>query len=623
MTTPSPHWSDSQKAALVQQIILGGLSLQQACSQYGLTTDQLKEWVCLFRRSVRQALDHQLRSTLSVQGLEIDELSRAEFSGSLADMSVADLVQTIQMGRKDAHITVAHDGVESEIWCQAGEIVDAESGSLQGEDALYRILAVTHGSVVADFSSTNRRRRIDMSTPRLLLEAATRNGQRERLLRRIGDPRRVFRVLADVAARQAADLGPDELDVLSRFDGARSVDDILLASELPDVQALEIAVHFYEAGVLAPAQLAAAPPSTGQPTSMAMAMSYRPFVGTINPEASRPPGWVLAAGAVLCTSLGAATAVAYADAFPTHGAWAALGSLRELLGPSPNATSPACPTGMVLLEAGSFMMGSDARHPAVDLARPAHPVSLSGFCIGSHEVSVQEYMTCVQEGACEPAYLTASVGPDEGDGLGATASTALHAEQCNYGKPGRERHPINCVSHQQATSYCAARGGRLPSEAEWEFSARGSANRPFPWGEAEPTRERLNACGKECERWHTSVGLSREIHGLMYDEDDGYSGSAPVGSFSAGSTREGIADLIGNVFEWTAGGFYAYGEQPRTDPVGPSDADSYVIRGGSFNSGMAELSDPAVRFALHAEAYSHGVGFRCAADPRASLASAP
>lgn len=611
MTMPSPQWSDSQKSALVQQIIVGGMSLQQACTQYGLTTDQLKEWVCIFRRSVRQALDNQLRSTLSVQGLDIEELSRAEFSGSLADMGVADLVQTIQMGRKDAHITVSHEGVESHIWCQAGEIVDAQSGMLQGEDALYRILAVAQGSVVADFSCTARPRRINMSTPRLLLEAASRNGHRERLLRRIGDPRQVFSVLADVAARQAADLGPEELDVLSLFDGSRSLDEVLAASDLSDVQALEIAVRFHEAGALALTQVSveASPSSVGQ--TALMAMTYRPFVGTIEPEPSRPPFWLLAGGAVIFSSLGAATAVAYVGAFPLQRLVAAFASLRGATAPIDEPPSPSCPTNMVPIKAGNFIMGSDSGHPALDLARPAHPVSVDGFCMGAHEVNVEEYVSCVERGDCEPVHPTAHVASDP---LGKSTSAALHADQCNFGKPGRERHPMNCISYHQAARYCAARGTRLPHEAEWEFAARGPASLRFPWGDAEPTRDHMNACGTECERWHTEVGLSREMQGLMFDDDDGYSGTAPVGSFPLGATRDGVMDLMGNVFEWTAGGFYAYDKQARANPTGPSNADSYVIRGGNFNSGITEFSNPALRFAMHAESYSHGVGFRCAAD---------
>ena len=624
MTTSSSSWSDAQKSALVQQLLLGELSLQQACAQYGLSTDQLKDWVRIFRRSVRQALDSQLKSTLSIQGLEIDELSRGEFSGNLADISVADLVQTIHLGRKDAQITVSHEGGESHVWCQGGEIADAESGKLVGEDALFRILSIEHGSVVAHFCLCPRPRRIVESTPRLLLEALDRNDQRNRLVSRIGDSRRVFIVLAERAAQRAAELGPDALGMLSLFDGVRSIDDVIVASQLPGRRALELLMQSFEAGLLTPCPVPESPRPTAAPfTGTSSAMSYRPFVRTQGPDgsdANRPPIWLLAAGAVVCSTLGAVTAIAYADRLAAGSARvdipvAVIANAQEVTdGP---ATPPTCPVGMVLIHAGTFSMGSDSNHPALEMARPAHTVSVDSFCIGAHEVTVLEYADCSNQGACEAARSTGGV-PEASNDAQASGSEALAAEQCNPGKPGRERHPVNCVSHRQASSYCAFRRARLPTEAEWEFAARGTANRLFPWGNAPLTAERANACGKECESWHHLVGLDTKLQGLMYDADDGHAHSAPVGSFPTGSTREGVMDLIGNVFEWTAGGLYSYDREARTNPAGPTDTDAFVIRGGNFNSGISEFGDPALRFAMDAQAYSHGVGFRCADDPEPS-----
>ena len=251
-------------------------------------------------------------------------------------------------------------------------------------------------------------------------------------------------------------------------------------------------------------------------------------------------------------------------------------------------------------------------------ARPAHLVNVDSFCIGAREVTVQEYSQCVTSGACEAAHQDSDLG--ESEQTISSASRLQHDEQCNAGKPGREHDPINCVSHRQAASYCAFRQGRLASEAEWEFAARGADNRVYPWGNNPPTADHLNACGKECARWHKEVGLSAELHGLMYDEDDGYAGTAPVGSYPLGATSEGVMDLIGNVFEWTSDGLYAYDHQPRDNPRGPADSGSFVIRGGNFNSGTPEFSNPSLRFPMAGESYSHGVGLRCAADPVRSAA---
>jgi formylglycine-generating enzyme len=613
MVIPSSAWSDSQKAALVQQIVSGGLSLERACAEYGLSVDEIKDWVCVFRRSVRQALDRQLRSTLSLQGLEVEELNRPEFSGELADMNVADLVQTIQLGRKDAKLTVSHGGGHSYVWCEAGEIVDAECGALTGEPALYRILGLDQGSLVADFGSSGRPRRISTGTPQLLLEAATQRDRRARALQRIGEPSAVFSVVSSIAARHAGDLGPEELAVLSLFDGSRSLEQVLSVTELPEHEVLEIAAGFLEQGILRlnVQQLAdSAPLSAG---TGAMAMSYGPLVGTVKPAVGRPPFWVLASGAILCSSLGAVTAIAYSDSLERREGAPSSAALPASSLAAPSGT--LCPAGMVLIRGGRFLMGSDSSHPALQYARPAHSVSVDSFCMGPHEVTVREYDACVASGACEPAHDTSDLRSSETEPAVSSTSRSQHDEQCNVAKPGREHDPINCVSQGQARSYCAFRAGRLATEAEWEFAARGESNRLFPWGNTQPTADHVNTCGKECARWHQDVGLASELHGMMYDEDDGYASTSPVGSYPLGATSDGVLDLIGNVFEWTSGGMYAYERAARVNPKGPPNGGSYVIRGGNFNSGTAEFSDPALRFAMPGDSYSHGVGIRCASDP--------
>jgi formylglycine-generating enzyme required for sulfatase activity len=633
MATSTPNFTDHQKSALVQLIITGGLSLQQACSQYGLSTEQLREWVCLFRRAVRQALDHQLRDTLSLQGLDL-ELWRAEFSGDLVDMDVPDLLQTIHMGRKDARITVTHGGEASEIWCRAGRVVDAQSGTLTGEAAFYRILAVEQGSVIADFSPNERARRIHLSTPRLLLKAASSTGMRARLLHRIGNPAQVFCVATGVTARRAGLLEADDLDVLSLFDGVRSLEEVLLLSGLPDARALELIARFREQGLIVP--LEARPPEAGidSPAPSAnITMSYRPFVASMAPEPVHLPPWLLACGAVLCSSLGAVTAIIYANTWASApsenpGAPGKAGpAIASAAGIAPAATpapaspavatprqAPRCPAPMLWVEGGSFTMGSDSQHAALSLARPSHRVSVRGFCMDPHEVTSGEYRACSDAGNCTAAHRTAYFA-EAGE---AAAAGSQSGSLCNGGKPGREQHPINCVSHIQAAEYCRRRGGRLPTEAEWEFAARGADSRAFPWGDEEPTPSRVNACGQECERWHVSLG-ERGQSGLSASAaDDGYPGTAPVGAFPHGNNPQGIEDLIGNVFEWTAEGLYSYGGGPSSDPRGPTDADSFVIRGGNFNSTLREFLDPALRFAMHRESHSPGVGFRCAAGPFSS-----
>lgn len=655
---PSPNLSLAEKSVLIQQIIDGCASAQEACARHGISTAQLKDWVREFRRGVQQALDENLVSALSRRGLEVGELTRAEFSGSLEHLGVGDLLQTIEMGRKDLHITVTHGGEASEIWCRDGEVVDARSGSLDGEAAFYRILTLRQGAIVADFSAHERPRRIDLSTPRLLLKAASSNGLRARLMQRIGDPRQVFVVDAAASGRGVERAG-DERDVLRLFDGARSVEEVVFASGLADARALDIIARFREEQLILPAsaesQRARAPESL--PASGNLTMTYRALSRSEGPE-PRVPRWMLASGAALCSALGALTVVALSsraatpadsDAVASSGpasdgasAAAAQPARASSTGapggfdpsPPPSSVGPEatagsrlppaatladltserhCPSGMVWLEGGRFTMGTDSNAAALSLARPAHRVTLRGFCIDAREVTVAEYAACVQAGDCTAAHHEAHFAAEAyeaGDGT----SVALHGAMCNAGKPNRQRHPINCVSHAQAVSYCAARAARLPSEAEWEYAARGADDRAFPWGDARPSRERVNVCGQECERWHAKMGLDKRWRGVMYAADDGYAGTAPVGSFPRGASPDGVEDLIGNVFEWTAAGLYEYGVNDVRDPRGPGNSESFVIRGGNFNSSLREFTDPSLRFAMHGESYSHGVGFRCAAD---------
>jgi formylglycine-generating enzyme required for sulfatase activity len=236
---------------------------------------------------------------------------------------------------------------------------------------------------------------------------------------------------------------------------------------------------------------------------------------------------------------------------------------------------------------------------------------MTPFCMARAEVTVAEYDRCRERGACD------AVGRD-GDLPEARLSPELrqraqqvYGSQCNAGQVGREGHPINCVTYRQASTYCAAAGGRLPTEAEWELAARGTDNRRYPWGDAAPGATRLNACGAECKGWYESAQLDSVFDGVMYDGDDGFAGTAPVASYPAGASRDGIYDLLGNVAEWTATSV----DFGQAQPEAPS-AGTYVVRGGSFSSSIEAGNLPALRVYLSAEAHGRGVGFRCAYEPK-------
>lgn len=279
-----------------------------------------------------------------------------------------------------------------------------------------------------------------------------------------------------------------------------------------------------------------------------------------------------------------------------------------------HANTPSCPDGMVFIPPGQFTMG--AENDASTHAKPAHDVTFSqGFCMDRVEVTVSAYQACVTAKKCTQASALAHWGRGNTKSEVWAASRRLHSQQCNAGQAKRGEHPINCISWSQANSYCEAQGYRLPSETQWEYAARGSAGRSYPWGNQAPGVDTLNGCGKECDAWHTSVGLHNEVPSVLHAGDDSYVGTAPVGSFPGGATPEGVLDLAGNVAEWTANSFYEYNEVAKSPAFErPVNGAYHVVRGGAFNSTTSTHVHAAARVATPNTTFSHAIGFRCVSD---------
>ncbi len=288
---------------------------------------------------------------------------------------------------------------------------------------------------------------------------------------------------------------------------------------------------------------------------------------------------------------------------------------------TPEVTPPAlpptpCPEGMALIEGGRFFAGTDADKPVLAMARPAHKVEVGRFCIDMYEVTTEDYVKCSDAGECKRAFSDSFWPQGSMKRSDWEKARVAYSALCNFGAEDRGRHPINCVMWAQADEYCRVKGKRLPAELEFEFAARGSDGRVFPWGDDRPSALTLNGCGKECVEWRKAAGLPPGEP--LYPEDDGHAGTAPVGSAPGGRTQAGLFDLVGNVFEWTADPFSRY-PRPDGDSEGeaPTPMDNKrVIRGGAFNSFEPEHTDPALRLPYDADAHTHGIGFRCAADPR-------
>ncbi len=263
----------------------------------------------------------------------------------------------------------------------------------------------------------------------------------------------------------------------------------------------------------------------------------------------------------------------------------------------------SCPAGMAFIPGGTMYMGSRELGPS---AQPTHEVTLTHFCLDKTEVTTSAYLACAATGQCErpPKGVNwPDIKPED---------SKIYSPLCNGPHKERGDHPINCVAWSMADIFCKRRHARLPTEAEWEFSARGSGQRNYPWGDDPPGPHLLNACGTECAGWFADHGDKH--HATMYDADDGYPATAPVGSFPAGTSEFGVFDLAGNVWEWTADWDGAYSAEATVDPTGPAKGTARVVRGGDFTGSKAEWASPAYRWRTNPDTYNHAIGFRCAAS---------
>ena len=274
------------------------------------------------------------------------------------------------------------------------------------------------------------------------------------------------------------------------------------------------------------------------------------------------------------------------------------------------AAAAVPPPDMALIPAGAFLMGSRDRSPDEG---PVHEVAVDGFWIDQYEVTVKAFAAFVAATGyrTEAERFGWSGVFDLARGAWTRADGADWRHPEGPGSWAAPEEPVAQVSWNDAVAFARWAGKRLPTEAEWEYAARGGlAGRAYAWG------DELRPAGRVMANWWQGVFPERDTG------EDGYRGRAPVGRFPPNGY--GLYDVVGNVWEWCADWYDAayYRESPARRPSGPRAGRERVMRGGSWMCSENFCSNYRVASRSHATPDSglDNLGFRCARDAAATAA---
>ena len=236
-------------------------------------------------------------------------------------------------------------------------------------------------------------------------------------------------------------------------------------------------------------------------------------------------------------------------------------------GNDPTVTTPSQAVEFITIPGGKFAMGTDSGEKGFENAKPIHEVAIKTFDMSKTAVTVEQYAECVFKGGCTEPGIYIS---------------------CNWGRPDRRFHPVNCVDWDQAQAYAKFKGARLPTESEWEYAATsGGRNQKYPWGNDEPT----------CDK---AVMYGNGVSGC------GTNATMPVCSKPSGNTAHGLCDMAGNVWQWVQDKYQDSYKGASVDGSAFEAAGSFrVLRGGSFSDNVARrlradnrnYDDPSLRSA--------------------------
>ncbi len=279
--------------------------------------------------------------------------------------------------------------------------------------------------------------------------------------------------------------------------------------------------------------------------------------------------------------------------------------------------------GMVSIPAGEFQMGSDDRWAYPDDGEgPIRRVRVDAFRIGAYAVSNARFAEFVaatghvtEAESFGWSFVFGGFLPDDFPPTRGVAHAPWwrQVEGADWRRPegphstleGRDDHPVVHVSWNDALAYCAWAGTRLPTEAEWEYAARGGLDGAvFPWGnDLEPDgQHRMNVFQGVFPQQNTGA--------------DGHLGTCPVDAYEPNGV--GLYNVTGNVWEWCADWFHPtfHTRDTRTNPQGPPSGTNRVTRGGSYlcHDSYCRRYRVAARNSLTPDSSTGNTGFRCVVD---------
>jgi len=278
---------------------------------------------------------------------------------------------------------------------------------------------------------------------------------------------------------------------------------------------------------------------------------------------------------------------------------------------------------MIELPGGTFSMGTaDLWTYPDDGEGPVHEVTLAPFRIDAAAVTNARFGAFIEETGYrtdaeryEWAFVFAGLLPDDFEDTRGVAQAPwwrqvygadwAHPEGPQSNVDDRGDHPVVQVSWRDASAFCSWAGVRLPTEAEWEYAARGGlVGAVFPWGnDLEPDgRHRMNV-------WQGTFPTENSL-------GDGYYGTAPVDTFEPNGF--GLYNMTGNVWEWCADWYDPsyYARSTPDNPTGSEHGEARVMRGGSYlcHASYCNRYRVGARSGNGPDSNVGNLGFRCAAD---------